>query len=81
MKRILYVALGMALGIAVTVVATPAQQQPAANRLSEVSAGYAMKRPAVFVKDSKTGGCWLVVGYTTGDASPSVAVAPPSACQ
>ena len=75
----LYVAFGIVLGIAATVVATPAPQQSAA-RLTEISAGTVNKRPAVFVKDAKSGACWLVVGYDTGEASPSVAVAPASAC-
>ena len=76
----LYAVFGMVLGIAATVVATPSPQQPA-PRLTETPAGTVNKRPAVFVKDAMSGGCWLVVGYTTGDASPSVAVAPPRACQ
>jgi hypothetical protein len=80
LKPSLYVAVGMVLGVAVTVVAKPARQQSAA-RLTETSAGTVNGRPALFVKDAKSGGCWLVVGYGTGDASPSVAVAAPSACQ
>jgi hypothetical protein len=79
-KPSLYAAFGMVLGVAATVVATPAPQQSGA-RLTETSAGTAQGRPASFVKDAKSGGCWLVVGYGTGDASPGVAVAPPSACQ
>ena len=79
-KPSLYAAFGMVLGIAVTAVASPAPQQ-SASRLTETSAGSVNKRPAVFVKDAKSGGCWLVVGYGTGEASPSIAVAPTSACQ
>jgi hypothetical protein len=78
-KPSLFVAVGMVLGVAGTVVAKPTRQQSAA-RLAETSAGTVNQRPAMFVRDAKSGGCWLVVGYGTGDASPSVAVAPASAC-
>ena len=81
-KPSLYLAMGMVLGVAATVVAKPTQpQQQSAARLTETPAGSVNKRPAIFVKDAKSGGCWLVVGYGTGDSSPSIAVAPSSACQ
>lgn len=78
-KASLYAALGMILGIAVTVIADA--PQPSAARLNETSAGSVHGRPASFVKDAKSGGCWLAVGYSTGEASPAIAVAPAAACQ
>ena len=79
-KPSLYSAVGMVLGIAVTAVPTPARQQLGA-RLTEAPAGVVNNRPAIFVKDAKSGGCWLVVGHRTGEASPTIVVAPPSACE
>ena len=79
-KPSLFVAIGIAFGIVATVVAKPTQPQ-SPSRIKEMTAGSVMKRPASFVQDTKTGSCWLAVGYSTGDAPPSLAVAPPSACQ
>ena len=80
-KPSLYVALGMILGIAVTVIAETPRQSAASRRMSETTAGSVHGRPAVFVKDAKSGACWLAVGYTTGELSPTIAVAPAAACE
>jgi hypothetical protein len=80
----LYVAVGMVLGVAGSLVAQqPVVQRTGATgeRLTSVSVGSIASRPTFFVRDSSSGGCWIVVGWTTGDANPSVAVAPPDACK
>jgi len=78
----LYVAFGMVLGVTAALVAQqPVVQQGTGPRLTAVSIGNVAHRPAYFVRDAASGGCWLVLGYGTGDASPSVAVAPPAACE
>jgi hypothetical protein len=81
-KPTLYVALGMVLGVTGSLLAQTVVQPThlTGPRLTSVPAGNVASRPASFVSDPASGGCWLVVGYGTGDASPSVAVAPVAAC-
>jgi hypothetical protein len=83
-KPTLYVAFGMVLGVGGSLLAQTVVQREHAttgSRLTAISVGSVANRTASFVSDPVSGGCWLVVGYGTGDASPSVAVAPVAACR
>ena len=89
MKRIfkpgLYVAIGIAVGVGATVAAKPLNQTQVMSspRMTAIDAGIggaSRSVSAIFLRDSKSGGCWIVT-YDGSGESRGIAVAPPSACQ
>ena len=84
LKPVLWIVVGMVVGASGALVAgqgTVVRQDPTATsggRLQVTRAGVALFNDAFFVKDSKSGACWLALKW---DASTmNVAAAPKEAC-
>ncbi len=84
-KPVLWTVLGVVIGVSAVLTASRVQAQdvmPAPksdNRIVVTPVGGPNLHLA-FVKDTKSGGCWIGGGYTDRAGFASLAVAPPSAC-
>lgn len=78
-KPVLWIAVGVVLGITATVAARPSTQRPADRLANNGIVGFVGGKQAVFEKDARTGACWLAVGGAE-DQSIALVVAPKEAC-
>ena len=81
MKRVGWILIGVVIGVLATssIGAVKEQfQEPARLSVSYATANN-LGAMAAFIKDTKSGGCWLSLRY--GDSGVSLVTAPPSACE
>jgi hypothetical protein len=81
-KPVLWIVVGLVIGASgVSATRTVERQQRPPNRL-EVTAAYggALDNSAFFIKDSKSGACWLALRLSPS-AEVSLAAAPREACE
>ena len=78
LKPLLWIAVGLVIGAAGALTAHSAHQQKPAARLQITSAGRVLNNDAYFIKDSKTGACWLALKWTSIETS--LAAAPSESC-
>ena len=79
LKAVLWTLVGIVISAAAVLAASqaaPSQQKQ--QRLLVTAAGTAADNSAYFIKDSKSGACWLALKWTA--AQTSVAPAPKDAC-
>jgi hypothetical protein len=79
-KPVLWMAVGIILGITVTVAARPNSRPPADRLANSGIVGLVAGKQAIFEKDTRTGACWLAVGGGGEDQTMALAVAPKEAC-
>ena len=82
-KPVLWTVFGVVVGIVVTITAQQVQAQAEPVIRSERISIRSAPEPNIgrlsFVKDARSGGCWIASGDGKGSFS-GVAVAPPTAC-
>ena len=79
-KRILWLVAGLLVGVSGVSAMPPAAQKQPPSRLQVMNLdGETLNNRVAFVKDPKSGGCWLVLRWDA--SSMTMAVAPKEACQ
>ncbi len=81
MKRVGWILIGVIIGALATSSSGAGKEQfqePPRLKVSFVTAGN-LGAMAAFIKDTRSGGCWL--SLQRGDAAVSLVTAPPSACE
>jgi len=78
-KPVLWIAVGIILGVTATVAARQTAQRPTDRLVNHGIVGLVGGRQATFEKDTRTGACWLAVGGSE-DQGVTLAVAPKEAC-
>lgn len=79
LKPLLWIVVGLVIGAAGALTAQSAPQQKPVPRLQITSAGSVLNNNAFFIKDSKSGACWLALQWTSLETT--LSVAPNESCQ